>query len=72
MTATTTAAERAEISRRNARKSTGPKTPEGKNRSKFNAMKHGMDAKTPVLPGEDAEAYRRADRRLDGRVPARQ
>src|SRR5205823_11537831 len=58
MTATTTAAERAEISRRNGSKSRGPRTPDGKDRSKFNALKHGMDAKTPVLPGEDAEAYR--------------
>jgi hypothetical protein len=30
-----------------------PRTPEGKNRSKFNAVKHGMSAKTLVLPGED-------------------
>ncbi|HZW31568.1 MAG TPA: hypothetical protein VFF52_12725, partial [Isosphaeraceae bacterium] len=59
MTATTTAAERAEISRRNGRKSCGPRTPEGKDRSKFNALKHGLDARTPVLPGEDPEAYRR-------------
>ena len=59
MTATKTAPERAEINRRNARKSTGPRTPEGKDRSKFNALKHGLDAKTPVLPGEDAEAYRK-------------
>src|SRR3954447_14877453 len=58
MTATTTAAARAEISRRNGSKSRGPRTPEGKDRSKFNALKHGMDAQTPVLPGEDAEAYR--------------
>jgi hypothetical protein len=59
MTRTTTAADRAAISRRNGQKSKGPKTPEGKNRSKFNALKHGLDAKTPVLPGEDAAAYQR-------------
>jgi hypothetical protein len=52
-----TTPERAEINRRNAAKSTGPRTPEGKNRSKFNALKHGMTAKTLVLPGEDAEAF---------------
>jgi hypothetical protein len=54
MTATTSPIDRAEINRRNARKSTGPRTPEGKDRSRFNALKHGMTAKTMVLPGEDA------------------
>ena len=52
---TTIAADRAEISRRNGAKSKGPKTPEGKDRSKFNALKHGMRARTIMLPGEDAE-----------------
>ena len=58
MTATTTLSrpDRAEINRRNAQKSTGPRTPEGKNRSRFNAVKHGMTAKTLVLPGEDPDA----------------
>ncbi len=48
--------DRAEINRRNAQKSTGPRTPEGKNRSRFNAVKHGMTARTLVLPGEDPDA----------------
>src|SRR4029077_14234591 len=56
-TMTTSAADRAEISRQNGRKSTGPKTREGKDRSKFNAVKHGLRAKLPVLPGEDAQIY---------------
>jgi hypothetical protein len=57
-TATTNSTtKRAEANRRNARKSTGPKTPEGKDRSKFNALKHGLNAKTLVLPGEDAGAF---------------
>src|SRR5262249_2906947 len=46
--------DRAEINRRNAQKSTGPRTAQGKSRSKFNAVKHGMTAETLVLPGEDA------------------
>jgi hypothetical protein len=56
---------RAEANRRNARKSTGPKTAAGKERSRFNALKHGLRARLPVLPGEDAEAYQR---RLEGWV----
>ena len=54
---TTTATERAQINRRNARRSTGPKTAAGKERSKFNALKHGLDARTVVLPTEDPEAF---------------
>src|SRR5207248_5159999 len=54
---TMTTPDRAAINRRNASKSTGPRTPEGKERSKFNALKHGLSARTAVLPGEDPEAF---------------
>ena len=54
---TLSAAERAAISRQNGRKSTGPRSVEGKARSRFNALKHGLKAKTVVLPGEDAQEY---------------
>ena len=59
MTATTTAPDRAEISRRNGRLSRGPKSPQGKRRSSLNAIKHGMTACIPVLPGEDEAEFRR-------------
>jgi len=48
--------------RRNALKSTGPKTPEGKARTSMNALKHGLRASSlavPILENvEDWEAHR--------------
>lgn len=41
--------------RANAKKCTGPRTPEGKERSKMNALSHGLTAQTGVLPGEDEQ-----------------
>jgi hypothetical protein len=35
----------------------GPKTPEGKECAKYNALKHGLRAKTVVLPDEDEAAF---------------
>jgi len=51
-----TTEQRAEISRNNAKKSTGPKTAEGKANSRKNALKHGMRAQVLALPNEDPEA----------------
>ena len=48
--------KRAEANRRNAQKSTGPRTAAGKERARFNAVKHGMRARTHILPGEDPVA----------------
>ena len=46
-----------EANRRNALKSTGPTTPEGKERSRRNAMRHGLTAETVIAGLEDAEDY---------------
>jgi hypothetical protein len=43
--------------RRNAKKCTGPKTPEGKAASSMNALRHGLRARTVVLPDESQEDY---------------
>jgi len=48
-------AQKIEANRRNGQKSSGPKSDEGKSRSRLNALKHGMRANLLVLPGEDAE-----------------
>ena len=46
-----------EANRRNAQKSTGPRTEQGKNRSRLNALDHGCRANVLVLPTEDFGAY---------------
>jgi hypothetical protein len=43
--------------RRNAKKSTGPRTAEGKKRASLNHVRHGMTAKTVILPHESAVDY---------------
>ena len=45
--------------RNNARKSTGPRTDEGKTRSAKNALKHGLLGRDTVLPGEDPADFDR-------------
>ena len=46
-----------EANRRNARKSTGPVTEEGKQRSRCNAVRHGLTAETVIGALEDAQDY---------------
>jgi hypothetical protein len=46
-----------EANRRNALRSTGPKTDEGKQRTSQNAIRHGLTAETVIVPLEDADDY---------------
>jgi hypothetical protein len=46
-----------EANRRNALKSTGPKTKSGKQTSRCNAVRHGLTAETVIAALEDAEDY---------------
>src|SRR5262249_16893069 len=47
-----------EANRRNALKSTGPKSEEGKQASRRNALRHGLTAETIIGSLEDAEDYK--------------
>ena len=51
-----TAAQK-QANKENAKHSTGPRTDEGKQRSSQNALKHGLCALDPLIPGEDPEAF---------------
>jgi hypothetical protein len=46
-----------QANRNNAKKSTGPRTEEGKSRVSQNALKHGLLARDAVITGEDPAAY---------------
>ena len=46
-----------QANRKNALKSTGPKTPEGKAAVRQNALKHGLLSQDILLPGEDKAAF---------------
>src|SRR6516162_1661623 len=45
--------------RNNASRSTGPKTPSGKDRSSRNAVRHGFRSELAVLPFEQADEWER-------------
>ena len=47
-----------EANRRNALESTGPTTAAGKDRSRRNAIRHGLSAETVITAAEDIEDYR--------------
>ncbi len=57
MKAVMTSQKQLEANRRNARRSTGPKSAAGKTRAAGNALKHGLRAEQVVVAGEDAEAF---------------
>lgn len=44
--------------RENAQKSTGPKTDEGKNAARMNALKHGLSADVVRVKGDDEAAFK--------------
>jgi hypothetical protein len=46
-----------EANRRNARRSTGPKTDQGKTRSRRNNLRHGLTGQISLLPTEDRAAH---------------
>ena len=48
---------RVEANRRNAQRSTGPRTVAGKNNLRRNALKHGLTAEKLVVVGEDAAGF---------------
>lgn len=57
--------QKLEANRENAQKSTGPKTTAGKQRSRWNATKHGLLARsTVILEGKGKEEKREFDRVL--------
>jgi hypothetical protein len=47
----------AEANRRNALQSTGPKTGEGIEAARFNALRHGLRSLQTVVPGEAPEEW---------------
>jgi hypothetical protein len=53
-----TSFKQVEANRANARKSTGPITEEGKQRSRCNAVRHGLTAETVISALEDTEDYK--------------
>ena len=59
-----TSEKQTQANRRNALKSTGPRTPEGKVKVRSNAIKHGVLSQEVLLRREDEEAFQELDENL--------
>jgi hypothetical protein len=59
-----TSDKKIEANRQNALKSTGPRTPEGRDAVRLNVTRHGLLSKEVLLPGEDANALQQLDEDL--------
>jgi hypothetical protein len=65
-----TATNRRETNARNAQRSTGPKTPEGKATIRLNALKHGLLSQDILLPDEDGKALAKLGEEPENRPAA--
>ena len=63
-----TTKRQAAANRQNAMRSTGPRTPPGKQAAKWNALRHGLRAETLVVPDEDPEEFERFRQSLNGEL----
>src|ERR1041385_5613807 len=62
-----------DANRLNSQKSTGPTSVEGKAVTRWNALRHGIDAKSRIIPGESLEeAQQLADNLIDELSPQSQ
>src|ERR1700733_7927546 len=66
-----TSVAKIEANRRNSQRSRGPTSDDGKARSRYNALKHGMTAKTVLLPGDDPQEFAGRFRYLQDDLQAR-
>ena len=51
--------DRAATNRANSQHSTGPRTEAGKQRTRLNALRHGLTGQTVVLPEDDLDKYQK-------------
>jgi len=65
-----TSLKQSEANRRNATKSTGPRTETGKRRSRRNALRHGLTAETTIEGLEDPRDYRSFQQSVAGAFDA--